>query len=164
MNILTGFQELAVDKEHSQIKIPIRNVELTLGISYFINDSGTGFCALLIKRVTGKGIRGKIEAAAAGVYIGRNIFTFLSELETGKKLITVPALFEKEPSFNRKLDLSDLVINTYYHDNFTKTAQDAYEEHRKALIGKKISNDREKLISSVLELPKKGLEILKAYR
>ena len=164
MDILDGFEELNADKEHSEIKIPVMSMELSLGIRYFLNHSGIGYCALIIKGVTGKGITGKIQAAAAGAYMGRSIFTFLSELDNGKKLITVPALFEKEPSFNGKIDLSDLVIKTYYHDNFKKTAQEAYQEHLNALIGKKISNNNEKLMSDVFELPRRGLEVLKSYR
>ncbi len=158
---LDGFEELGV--EHSEIKIPITNVELTLNVRYFIGK-GVGYCGLLITDVSGKGLRGCIKAAAAGVFVGRTIFVFLSELEDGKKLITVPALFEKEPTFNGSVDLSGLVINTYYHNDFKRTAEEVYKEHASAMIGKNVCDDRDCLCSSILELPEKGLEILRAYR
>jgi hypothetical protein len=160
---LNGFEELAVDKQHSEIKIPLLHVELSLGVRYFLGK-GVGYCGLLIKNVKGNGLRGCIEAAAAKAYVGRTIFVFLSELDDGKKLITVPALFEKEPSFNGKVDLSELIINTYYHDEFKKTAQEVYKEHMDALMGRKICNDRDCLCRSILELPERGIEILRSYR
>lgn len=163
MGILDGFEELAVDKQHSEIKIPLLHVELSMSVRYFLGK-GVGYCGLLIKDVKGNGLRGCIEAAAAKAYIGRTIFVFLSELDDGKKLITVPALFEKEPSFDEKVDLGGLVINTYYHDDFKKTAQEVYKEHMDALTGKKITNDNEHLCQSILDLPEKGIEILKSYR
>lgn len=161
--ILNGFEELVVDKQHSEIKIPIMHVELSLSVRYFLGK-GAGYCGLLINGVNGKGLRGCIEAAAAKAYIGRTIFVFLSGLDDGKNLITVPALFEKEPSFDGKVDLSELIINTYYHDEFKKTAQEVYKEHTDALAGKKICDDEDCLCQSILELPEKGIEILKSYR
>ena len=163
MDILDAFEELVVDKKRSEIKIPIMHVELSLSVRYFLGK-GVGYCGLLINGVNGKGLRGCIEAAAAKAYVGRTIFVFLSELEDGKKLITVPALFEKEPSFDEKVDLSELIINTYYHDDFKKTVQEVYKEHKDALIGKKICDDKDCLCSSILELPERGIEILKSYR
>ncbi len=164
MEILDGFEELVVDKPRTEIKIPVMHVELSLNIRYFYNRSGVGYCSLLINEVNGNGLRGKIESAAARAYVGRIIYVFLSELDDGKKLITVPALFEKQPTFNGSVDLSNLVIKTYYHDDFKRTPQDVYKEHLDALTGKKISNDCGRLCSSIIELPEKGLEILKAYR
>ncbi len=161
--LIKGFEELVVDKQHSEIKIPIMHVELSFNVRYFLGK-GVGYCRLLINGVNGKGLRGCIEAAAAKSYVGRTIFVFLSELDGGKKLITVPALFEKEPTFDGKVDLSGLIINTYYHDEFKKTAQEVYKEHTDALAGKKICNDRDCLSISILELPEKGIEILKSYR
>ncbi len=160
---LDGFEELGVDKQRSEIKIPITNVELTLNVRYFVG-TGVGYCALLLTDVRGKGLRGFIKAAAAGVFVGRTIFVFLSELEDGKKLITVPALFEKEPEFNGSVDLSGLIVNTYYHGDFKRTEEDVYKEHMKAMEGKKIRNDKDYLCESILELPEKGLQILRAYR
>lgn len=162
--MIKGFEELVVDKQHSEIKLPIMHVELSLSVGYFLNNSGAGYCSLLINGVQGKGLAGMIEAAAAKAYVGRTIFVFLSELEDGKKLITVPALFEKEPAFDSDVDLSGLVINTYYHDDFKKTAQEVYKEHMDALAGKKICEDRDCLCRSILELPKRGIGILRAYR
>jgi len=164
MDILEGFEEIVVDTQHSEIKIPIMHVELFLNVRYFLNSSGVGYCGLLIQEVKGKGLMGMIEAAAAKAYVGRTILVFLSELDNGKKLITIPALFEKEASFDEKVDLSNLIINTYYHDNFKKTPQEVYKEHMDALIGKNIPNDKIHLCQSILELPMKGLEILKSYR
>ncbi len=163
MDILDSFEEIVVDKKRSEIKIPVMHVELSLSVRYFLGK-GVGYCGLLINGVNGKGLRGCIEAAAAKAYIGRTIFVFLSELDDGKKLITVPALFEKEPSFDESVDLSELVINTYYHDDFKKTAQEVYEEHTDALTGKKICDDKDCLCSSILELPGKGIEILRSYK
>jgi hypothetical protein len=160
---LNGFEKLAVDKLHSEIKIPLLHVELSLSVRYFLGK-GVGYCGLLIKDVKGNGLRGCIEAAAAKAHVGKTIFVFLSELDDGKKLITVPALFEKEPSFDEKVDLGGLVINTYYHDDFKKTAQEVYKEHTDALVGKKITNDNEHLCQSILELPERGIEILRSYR
>ena len=81
-----------------------------------------------------------------------------------RKWIKVPALFEKEPTFDEKLDLSDLIIKTYYHNDFKRTAQEVYGEHLNALAGREISIDDDRIRSSMLELPKKGIEILKSYR
>ncbi|MCZ7382688.1 MAG: hypothetical protein O8C64_14100 [Candidatus Methanoperedens sp.] len=164
MEILDGFDEIKAENQHSEIKVPIMQFELAIRVRYFLNGNGVGYCGLLIEGVNGKGFRGCIEAAAAKAYVGRTIFVFLSELEDGKKLITVPALFEKKPSFNGSIDLSNLVIKTYYHNEFKKTAQEVYKEHMDALIGKKICNDNENLSRDILELPKKGIEILKAFK
>ena len=164
MDILDGFLELEVDKQHSEIRLPIMHVELSMKVRYFTNDSGVGYCGLLIEEVRGKGLTGMIEAAAAKSYIGRTILVFLSELENGRKLITVPSLFEKQPTFNGKIDLSDLDIKTYFHDDFKKTPHEVYKEHKDALIGKKVSNDNDGLKNSILELPEKGIGILKSYR
>ena len=164
MDNLDGFLELEADNEHSEIKVPVMQVELSVRVRYFLNGTGVGYCGLLINEVNGKGFRGSIEAVDAKAYVGRTIFVFLSELGDGKKLITVPALFEKQPTFNGSIDLSGLVIKTYYPDGFKKTPQDVYKEHLNALIGKKICNDKDGLRRDLLELPKKGIEILKAYR
>jgi hypothetical protein len=164
MDPLDGFEELQVDKEKTEIKIPVMHVELSLNVRFFHNGSSIGYCGLLINGVNGKGLRGSIEAAAAKTYVGRTIFVFLSELDGGKKLITVPALFEKEPSFDGKVDFSDLIIKTYYHNEFKRTAQEVYQEHMNALIGKKVCNDRDCLCNSIRDLPAKGIEILKSYR
>ncbi len=161
---LEDFNEFAIDKQHSEIKISVRHIELSLDVKYFVNNSGVGYCSLLIKEICGKGVRGLIEAAAAKSFVGRSIIIFLSELDDGKKLVTVPALFEKEPTFNAGLDLSDLIIKTYYHDDLKKTPQEVYKEHMDALIGKKINNDMDYLCRSILELPKMGLEILRSYK
>ncbi len=164
MDTINDFEELTVDKQHSEIRTPLMHVELSLTVRYFLNNSGVGYCSLLINGVNGAGLKGKIEAALVKDYIGRTIFVFLSELDDGKKLITVPALFEKVPSFNGNVDLSDLIINTYYHDNFKKPVQEVYKEHMDALIDKKISSNKECLRLGILELPAKGIEILKSYR
>jgi hypothetical protein len=165
MDLLNGFEELAVDKEHSWLMVPIMHVELSLNARYFMKRGETGYCGLSIDSVKGRGLRGRLAAAAAKSYIGRTIYVFITEIDGGKKLITVPALFEKEPTFDEKLDLSDLVIKTYYHNDFKITAQEVYEEHLNALAGRKISiDDEERMRSSLLELPKKGIEILKSYR
>ncbi len=164
MDCLDGFQELKADDQHSVLIVPVMQVELFVRISYFLNGTGVGYCGLLIDKVDGKGLRGCIEAVAAKAYVGRTIFVFLSELDDGKKLITVPALFEKEPTFNGSIDLSGFVIKTYYPDGFKRTLQEVYKEHLNALIGKKVCNDKDCLTRDLLELPKKGIEILKAYR
>lgn len=164
MDTLEGFEELPVGKEHSEVKVPIMHVELALGIRYFIKGGEIGYCGLMINGVKGSGLRGRLAAAAAKSYLGRTIYIYLSEISEGKKLITVPALFEKEPSFDRKLDLSDLIIKTYYHNGFKKSAIEVCNEHVNALIGKQISDNKDKLKISLLELPKKGIEILKSYR
>ena len=165
MDLLNGFEELAVDKEHSWLMVPIMHTELSLHARYFMKRGETGYCGLSIDSVKGSGLRGRLAAAAAKSYIGRTIYVFLSEIDGGKKLITVPALFEKEPTFDENLDLSDLVIKTYYHNYFKKSAQEVYEEHLDALAGRKISiDDEERMRSSLLELPKKGIEILRSYR
>ncbi len=160
--MLNGFEEITVDKQHSEIKICVMHIELSLKIRYFKNKSGVGYCGLLINGIKGNGLRGKVEAAAAKVYVGRTIFIFLSDMDDGKKLVTVPALFEKEPSFDRKSDLSNFIINTYFHCDFKKTPEEVYKEHMSALTGKNIRTDS--LCSSILELPQKGLEILRSYR
>jgi len=164
MDILDGFKELSVDKEHSQLIVPIMHVELSLNVRYFMKQGEMGYCGLLIDGVKGSGLRGRLAAAAAQSYIGRTIYVFISEVDGGKKFITVPALFEKEPTFDEKLDLSDLIIKTYYHNDFKRTAKEVCEEHLTALAGRKISIDEDKIRSSLLELPKKGIEILKSYR
>jgi hypothetical protein len=164
MDLLNGFEELAVEKEHSQLKVPIMHVELSLNARFFLRGGETGYCGLLIDSVKGSGLRGRLAAAAAKSYIGRTIYVFLSEIDGGKKLITVPALFEKEPTFDEKLDLSDLVIKTYYHNDFKRSAQEIYEEHLNALSGREISIDEERIRSSLLELPGKCIEILRSYR
>ncbi len=164
METLNGFEEIAVDKQRSEIKIPVMHIELSFNIRYFRNESGVGYCGLLINGIKGNGLRGKVEAAAAKAYLGRTIFIFLSETDDGKKLITVPSLFEKEPSFDRKIDLSDFIINTYFQDDFKKTPQEVYKEHMNALTGRNIRTDSDNLRSSILELPIKGLEILRSYR
>ncbi|PWB49359.1 MAG: hypothetical protein C3F06_14515 [Candidatus Methanoperedenaceae archaeon] len=164
MNTLEGFEELSVSKEHSEVKVPIMHVELALKARYFIKGGEIGYCSLLINDVKGRGLTGKLAAAAAKYYVGRTICVFISEISEGKKLITVPALFEKEPSFDGKLDLSNLIIKTYYHNEFKKNANEVYNEHLSALIGKQISNNKDNLKINLLELPKKGIEILKSYR
>jgi hypothetical protein len=164
MDLLNGFEELAVDKEHSWLMVPIMHVELSLNARYFMKRGETGYCGLLIDSVKGSGLRGRLAAAAAKSYIGRTIYVFISEVDGGKKLITVPALFEKEPTFDEKLDLSNLVIKTYYHNDFKRTAQEVYEEHLNALTGREISHDEDRIRSSLLDLPKKGIDILKSYR
>jgi len=164
MDTLDGFEEIEADKGLTEIKIPVMHVELSLNVRYFLNKSGIGYCGLLINGVHGNGLKGKLEAVAASAYIGRTIFVFLSELEDGKKLITVPALFEKQPTFNGSVDLSGFIIKTYYHGDFKKTPQEVYKEHTNALLGKKVCSDCDCLRSSILELPAKGLEILRAYR
>jgi hypothetical protein len=163
MDILDGFEELTANGQRSEIKVPLMHVELSFKVRYFMNIR-VGYCGLLISGVKGIGLKGKIEAVAAKAYIGRTVYVFLSELNDGKKLITVPALFEKEPIFDEKLDLSDLVINTYFHADFKKTPQEVHKEHMCALIGKEISNDKDSLRRSILELPAKGIEILKSYK
>jgi hypothetical protein len=164
MDILDGFEELAVDKEHSWLLVPIMHVELSLNARYFLRDAEMGYCGLLIDSVKGSGLTGRLAAAAAKSYIGRTIYVFISEVDGGKKLITVPALFEKEPTFDEKLDLSDLIIKTYYHNDFKRTVQEVYEEHLNALAGREISNDEDRIRANLLELPRKGIEILKSYR
>jgi hypothetical protein len=164
MNILDGFEEIPVDEQHSEIKLSIMHVELSFKIRYFMNSCGVGYCGLMIDRVTGKGLKGKIEAAAVKAYVGRTVFVFLSELDNGKRLITVPALFEKEPTFDEKLDLSDLDIKTYYPEDFKKSPQEIYKEHMDALSGKKTSGDKDHLCRCVLELPERGIEILRSFR
>ncbi len=164
MDVLADFEEIAVDKERTEIKIPVMHVELSLNVRYFLNKSGVGYCGLLINRVNGNGLKGKIEAAVARAYVGRTVFVFMSELEDGNKLITVPALFEKQPTFDSKIDLSGFIIKTYYHGDFKKTPQEVYKEHMDALIGKKVRNDKDCLCRNILELPAKGIEILRSYR
>ncbi|HEY9246534.1 MAG TPA: hypothetical protein VIO11_06790 [Candidatus Methanoperedens sp.] len=164
MEIISGFEELTVDKQHSLIKMPVMHVEMSLNIRYFRNRAGVGYCGLLISEVKGKGLKGKVEAAAARAYVGRTIYIFLSEVDDGKKLITVPALFEKEPSFDKKVDLRDLIVKTYFHNNFKRTPQEVYEEHMNALIGKKICTDTDRLCQCILGLPEKGIEILRSIK
>ncbi len=164
MDILDGFEELTAEGQRSELKVPLMHVELSFKVRYFLNMAGVGYCGLLISEVKGKGLKGIVEAVAAKSYVGRTVYVFLSELKDGKKLITVPALFEKEPMFDEKLDLSDLVINTYFHADFKKSPQEVYKEHMCALIGKEISNDKDSLRRGILELPAKGIEILKSYK
>lgn len=164
MEALEDFTEIkAVDRD-SEMKVPIMHVELSFKVRYFLNSSGVGYCSLSIRGVNGKGLRGMIEAAAAKSYIGRTIFVFMSELEDGKKLVTVPALFEKETSFDESVNLSEFIVNTYFSDDFKKTPQEILKEHMDALKGKKTINDSDFLCKSILELPKKGLEILRSSR
>ncbi len=162
--MLDGFEEVQVDKEHSEITIPLRNIELSLSIRYSIKGGEMGCCGLLINGIRGSGIKGKLAAAAAKAYIGRTIFIFLSKIENGKELITVPALFEKEPTFDGKLNLSGLIIKTYYHNNFNRSVQEVYIEHLKAIEGIKLNTDIHHLRIGLLDLPRKGVEILKSYR
>lgn len=164
MDTLDGFEEITADKQRSEIKVPLMHVELSFSIRYFLGRAGIGYCGLLISGVKGMGLRGKVEAVAAKKFIGRTIFVFLSELEDGMKLVTVPALFEKEPTFDEKFDLDDFIINTYFHNDFKKTAHEVYREHMCALVGKNVSGSRERLYSGILELPVKGIEILRSYR
>lgn len=164
MDILDGFEEIAADKQRSEIKVPLMHVELSFSVRYFLSRAGVGYCGLLISGVKGQGLRGKVEAVAAKSFIGRTVFVFLSELDDGKTLVTVPSLFEKEPTFDEKFNLDDFIINTYFHNDFKKTPQEVYQEHMCALAGKKVSGDRERLYSGILELPEKGIEILRSYR
>lgn len=164
MDILEGFEELTANEQHSEVKVPLMHVELFFKVRYFLNRTGVGYCGLLITGIKGRGLKGKVEAVAAKSYIGRTVYVFLSELKDGKKLITVPALFEKEATFDEKLDLSDLIINTYFHADFKKTPQEVYKEHMFALTSKEISNDKDRLCRGILELPAKGIEILKNYK
>lgn len=164
MDELDGFEELSVDKEHSEIKVPVMHVELSLNVRYFMKGGEIGYCGLMINGVKGNGLRGKIAASAAKAYLGRSIFVFLSGVDGGKELITVPALFEKEPEFDGKLDLNDLIIRTYYHNDFKRTAQEVYKEHLNALIGKKVYDNKDHIKTGLLDLPKKGIEILKSYK
>jgi hypothetical protein len=164
MDILDGFEELTAEGQRSEVKVPLMHVELSFKVRYFLNRAGIGYCGLLISGVKGMGLKGKIEAVTAKSYIGRTVYVFLSELKDGKKLITVPALFEKEPTFDEKFDPDDLIINTYFHADFKKTPQEVHKEHMCALIGKEISNDKDLLRRDILELPAKGIEILKSYK
>jgi hypothetical protein len=164
MDILDSFEELTAEGQHSEFKVPLMHVELYFNVRYFMNRAGVGYCGLLISGVKGKGLKGKVEAVAAKSYIGRIIYVFLSELKDGKKLITVPALFEKEPTFDEKFDIDDLIINTYFHADFKKTLQEVHKEHMCALLGKEISDDKDRLRRDILELPAKGIEILQSYK
>ena len=164
MDMLDGFEELTVDKQSSEMKLPMMHVELSFTVRYFLSKAGVGYCSLLISGVHGKGLKGKIEAAAAKTYIGRTILVFLSELDNGKRLVTIPALFEKEPAFAGNVDLSGFIINTYYSEDFKKTAGEVYKEHLNALKGSRVSDDRALLCKSILELPGKGIEILRNYK
>ena len=164
MDTLDSFEELIAEGQRFEIKVPLMHVELSFKVRYFLNMAGVGYCGLLISGVKGKGLKGKIEAVAVKSYIGRTVYVFLSELKDGKKLITVPALFEKEPTFDEKFDLGDLIINTYFHADFKKTPQEVHKEHMCALIGKELSDDRDLLRRDILELPAKGIEILRSYR
>lgn len=164
MDILDGFEEIAANEQRSEIKVPLMHVELSFKVRYFMNRAGVGYCGLLVSGVKGKGLKGKVEAVAAKAYIGRTVYVFLSELNDGKKLITVPALFEKEPTFDDKFDLDDLIINTYFHADFKKPPQEVYIEHMDALAGKEISDDKDRLCRNILELPVKGIEILRSYK
>ncbi|MCZ7358122.1 MAG: hypothetical protein O8C66_09400 [Candidatus Methanoperedens sp.] len=164
MDDLDYFKELAADIQHSEINIPIMDIELTLSVKYFLNDSGVGYCSLLINKIHASGLKGNIEAAAAEAYVGRSIFIFLSELDDGLKLITVPALFEKQSCLDEKIYLANFIVNAYYPADFKKTAHEVYEEHMNALIGKKIRKDVAYLSRSILNLPTIALEILRCYR
>ncbi|KCZ71926.1 hypothetical protein ANME2D_01982 [Candidatus Methanoperedens nitroreducens] len=164
MDVLEDFEEIAADKQHAEIKISVMHVELSIKVRYFISQSGIGYCVLLIDGVKGKGLRGKVESAATKVYVGRAVLIFLSLLDDGKKLITVPALFEKEPTFSENVDLSNFIINAYFPDNLKKTTEEVYNEHLNFLKDKKISNNTDNLYKSILELPGEGLEILRSYR
>ncbi len=158
--VLNGFEEITVEAK-SEINISIMHVVIAFKIRYFLNNSGIGYCSLLIKGVRGKGLRGMMEAAAVRAYIGRNIYVFLSVLENGKKLITVPALFEKdvEPK-----EVDDFIINTYYHNNLNRLLNEVYEEHKNALNGRALLKEKEYLRKNLMELPEKGIEILRTIR
>ena len=164
MDILDGFEEIPADRQRSEIKVPLMHVELSFKVRYFLSKAGVGYCGLLISGAKGKGLRGKVEAVAAKSFIGRTVFVFLSELDDGKKLVTVPSLFEQEPTLDEKFNRDNFIINTYFHNDFKKTPQEVYQEHMCALAGKKVSGDRERLYSGILELPAKGIEILRSYR
>jgi hypothetical protein len=163
MGVLQGFEEIEVEIQQSHIKVPVMHLELSFNVRYFINDGDVGYCDLLIADVQGKGFQGMMEAAVASKFKGRSVLVFLSLLEDGDKLITVPSLFEKEPSFDKKVDLSGLIINTYYPDDFRKTADEVQGLHLEKLKGKNIHNNRDVLRREIRELPNKGIEILKGY-
>jgi hypothetical protein len=164
MEVLQGFEEIEVEKQQSRINVPVMHLELSLNVRYFINNGDVGYCDLLIADVKGKGFKGMMEASVASKFKGRSVLVFLSLLEDGDKLITVPSLFEKEPSFDNKVDLSGLIINTYYPDDFRKTADEVQGIHLEKLTGKNINNNRDVLRREICELPSKGIEILKGYK
>lgn len=164
MGVLQGFEEIEVEKHQSQIKVPMMHLELSLNVRYFINDGDVGYCDLLIADVKGKGFQGMMEASVASKFKGRSVLVFLSLLEDGDKLITVPSLFEQEPGFDKKVDLSGLIINPYYPDDFRKTADEVHGIHLENLKGKNIHNNRDVLRREIRELPGKGIEILKGYK
>lgn len=164
MGVLQGFEEIEVEEQQSRMKVPVMHIELSLNVRFFINDGDVGYCDLLIADVKGKGLKGMLEASVASKFKERSVLVFLSLLEDGNKLITVPSLFEKEPSFDTKVDLSGLVINTYFPDDFKKTADEVHEIHLEKLTGKKIHNNRDVLRREIRELPGKGIEILKGYK
>lgn len=159
--ILKDFEEIIVDKPHSEMKISIMHVEISFEVRYFLNTSGIGYCSLLIKGVKGKGLKGIIEAAAVRAYIGRSIYVFLSELENGRKLITVPALFEKDTELK---EVDGFIINTYYPDDLNRALQDIYREHINAIKDKAILKENNNLQKSLMELPEKGIEILRSIK
>lgn len=164
MGVLQGFEEIEVEKQQSNLIVPMMHVELFLNVRYFINHGDVGYCDLLIADVKGKGFQGMMEAAVASKFKGRSILVFLSLLENGDKLITVPSLFEKEPSFDKKVNLSGLTVNTYYPDDLRKTAEEVQRIHVENLKEKEIKNDRDVLCRELCELPGKGIEILKGYK
>lgn len=159
-----GFEEIEVGKQQSHLIVPIMHLELIFNVRYFINDGDVGYCDLLIEDVKGKGLKGMMEAAVASKFKGRSVLVFLSLLEDGNKLITVPSLFEKEPSFDEKVNLSGLIVNTYYPDDLRKTPDEVHGMHREKLKEKKCKNNREVLGREICELPDKGIEILKGYK
>ena len=164
MGVIEGFEEIEVEEEQSQIKVPVMHIELSLDVRYFINHGDVGYCDLLLADVKGKGLQGMLEASVASKFKGRSVLVFLSLLEDSDKLITVPSLFEKEPSFDKKVDLSGLIINPYYPDDFRKTADEVHLIHLEMLKGRNIHNNRDVLQREVRDLPGKGIEILKGYK
>lgn len=164
MGVLQGFEEIDVEEQQSRIKVPVMHIELSLNVRYFINDGDVGYCDMLIADVKGKGFQGMMEASVASKFKERSVLVFLSLLEDGDKLITVPSLFEKEPSLDKKVDLSGLIINTYFPDDFRMTADEVHGIHLEKLTGKNIHNNRDVLRREIRELPSKGIEILKGYK
>jgi hypothetical protein len=164
MENLQGFEEIEVEKQQSQMKVPVMHLELSLNVRYFINNGDVGYCALLIADVKGKGFKGMMEASVASKFKERSVLVFLSLLEDGNKLITIPSLFEKEPSFDNKVDLSGLIINTYYPDDFRITADEVHGIHLEKLKGRNIHNNRDEIRLEICKLPGRGIEILKGYK
>jgi len=160
--MLDGFEEFPVDKSIRKIKVPIMHVELSLNVRYFIRGRDRLLRAV-DQWVRGSGLTGKLAAAAQKIISGGRYLFFYHRSMAGKTNYC-SCIIWKGPAFDAKLDISDLIIKTYYHDDFKKTVQDVYKEHLNALIGKKISNDNDQLKISLLELPRKGIEILKSYR